>query len=157
MTQAHTHHRRSRRSRMLTSIFERIPEMTAASSRPAASKSGNLNPSLSKHRAERRPATWREAAAGAVRRSIAGDLCGNFFATAGRRPAATPDLSRADELMTAGQGLQALSEQAGPLSAMPESLAEVLELTGHADRRREADCAESVGASLQSLMTAKAA
>lgn len=157
MTQAHTHDRRSGRSRMLTSIFERIPEMTAASSRLPAAKSGSLRSSPSKHGAESRPVTWREAAAGAVRRSIAGDLCGNFFATAGRRRADTPELIRGDELVTAGQGLQALSDQAGPVSAMPESLAEVLELSGHVDRRREADCAESVGASLQSLMTAKAA
>lgn len=112
---------RAKRSRILSSIFDRTPRDTGASSerQPLAS---HLEPTTQKRPARSAsPAGWRDVTTRLSRETMAEGICARFF-TAGR----TANVSPEAEFMTAGQRLQALSADAEPASLGHQNLSALL-------------------------------
>jgi len=144
--------RRGKRSRLLGSIFAPAPQSEPLS---GARCGTNKTP-----RTTGKPARnygWRNVTASLARAEMADDICTRFFADP-RQDDRDFCAGRLDGgMVTAGQRLQALSTERheGELSGI--DLAALLRSAGRDAGAATAAQSESVGASLQSLQTAKAA
>lgn len=156
MTYSQGQERRAKRSRILGSIFARTPRDTPASQDRAASVHYRPSDVSTLRYTQTKPAGWRDVTARLARETLAESLCSRFFTREENLAAAAREGKPEASFMTAGQRLQALSKDAERSNAGHQSLAAVLEASAGAGSR-EAEDAESVGAPLQSLITAEAA
>jgi len=151
------HERRGRRSRLLGSIFAAAPDNTPHAGerhRGAVTETGATSAKTGKSTAH---GSWRDVTAAHARTGMAEDICTRFFA----EPPQDDRDSCAGRLdggmVTAGQRLQALAN--GRVVADTHGIA-ASALAGcsrePADTQAERH-AESAGACLQSLVSAKAA
>lgn len=147
---------RGKRARLLGSIFAPAPHSAPLSGEPGGTYCGTgKSPRISSRKIS--IGGWRDVTAGLARAEMAEDICSRFFT---EPPQDSRDVcaGRLDGGMaTAGQRLQALSTERheGELSGidLPALLCGVAR---EADRVA-ASQPESAGASLQSLLTARAA
>lgn len=159
---ANHHERRGKRSRLLGSIFAPAPHSAPLSgeTQNGAHRGSHMTTcagiAVEKRKTAKRHG-WRDVTASLTRAEIAESICTRFFA-APRQDDREVCAGRLDGGMaTAGQRLQALSteRQEGELTGI--DLAALLRGLGRDAKAAAASQAESAGASLQSLQTAKAA
>ncbi len=151
------HERRGRRSRLLGSIFAPAPHSAPLAGEQPSSTSRGRNPAS---RTAAQPSGlkgWRDVTASLERAEMAEGICARFFAEP-PYDARQACVGRLDGgMVTAGQRLQALSTERheGELSGI--DLAALLRGVARGGDSTVAPQPQSAGASLQSLVTAKAA
>jgi len=153
MTNTQGHGRRAKRSRILGSIFARAPHEAPAASQDRADRPCHA-PNLPKRATTQSPAAgWRDVAARAARETLADRLCARFFA--GRQTQAA--LASQTEFVSAGQRLQSLCSHAGEADIGHQNVAALLEARARPSGAEAEQDGDTAGASLQAVLTAKAA